>query len=130
MKSFKIYVAAPWVDKNLAAAAAEYLQKAGHTITRNWWDFDSTEDGLPESFLRECAKKDVEGVVDCDVVIVMNTQKSEGKAVEQGIAIALEKPIICITYGAKPSSNIFHNLSCYQHVTSLGAAVEALKQYV
>ena len=126
----RIYLAAPWVDRDLATAAAKKIEAVGHTITHPWWQYEGeNQQAESEAFLIACAKNDVIGVETADVVIVINTNKSEGKAVEQGIAIAHEKPIICITPGEKPTYNIFHHLSNYRHVKSLEEALDSLGQY-
>lgn len=126
----KIYLAGPWVERKIMPELALLLESNGHTITHPWWNYEGEDQNTetPE-FLRQCAKQDVAGVENCDAVIVINTAKSEGKAVEQGLAIAFEKPIICVTPGEKPSSNIFHYLSSYQHVKTFSEAIEGLKQY-
>jgi nucleoside 2-deoxyribosyltransferase len=127
----RIYLAGPWVERGVIRELSAELTTAGHTITHPWWDYEG-EDQHAESpeFLRDCAKLDVEAVYQCDAVVVWNTQKTEGKAVEQGLAIAWDKPIVCITPGQPPSSNIFHYLHNYVHVKSMAEAVEALKQYM
>lgn len=127
----RIYLAAPWVDRDLAQRYAKFIESKGHVITHPWWNYEGADQTLEsEEFLKDCAKHDVAGVETADVVIVLNTNKSEGKAVEQGLAIAFEKPIICMTPGAAPTHNIFHHLSNYRHVKTMEQAVDALQQYV
>jgi nucleoside 2-deoxyribosyltransferase len=125
----RVYVAGPWVDRESAKEFAARLEARGHVITHPWWLYEGeNQDNEPKEFLQQCAKQDVEGVRTADAIIVLNTFKSEGKAVEQGLAIAFEKPIICMTPGEKPSSNVFHYLtSFYNHVTSPEAAINALE---
>lgn len=127
--SKRIYVAAPWVDRDSAKSVAELLRSKGHVITHSWWNYEG-ENQSNESydFLRGCATQDYFGVTTADLVLVLNSFKSEGKAVEQGIAIATGKPIICITGDVKPSSNIFHYLPCYRHVKTLEEALEVISE--
>jgi nucleoside 2-deoxyribosyltransferase len=127
MMSKRVYVAGPWVDRFNAANIADAVSVMGHTITHNWWAYEGEGEHTESlEFLRKCAEMDVEAVRTADVVVVLNTYKSEGKAAEQGIAIALGKPIIVITPGEKPSSNIFHYLPNYTHVTTVKEALEAI----
>lgn len=125
--SKRVYLAAPWVHKDQAAELSKILEANGHTITRKWWEHDSTleENATPE-FLTNCAVEDRDGVYNADVLVVWNTAKSEGKAVEQGLAIAKGIPVIVVTPGEKPSSNIFHYLPTYKHVTNFAQALEAI----
>lgn len=97
----KIYLAAPWVCKNEAAYFAGKLEKAGHTITEKWWYHPEVEsypnaDGSPSdrTDLIAQAQKDITGVRYADVVVVLQLERSEGKAWEQGLAWAEKKPII------------------------------------
>jgi nucleoside 2-deoxyribosyltransferase len=122
-----VYVAAPWLDREFAGSVAAKLEDKGYIITHKWWKYEGEGEHLEsEEFLRNCAENDVYGVKAADVVLVINTIKSEGKAAEQGIAIALGKPIVCFTPGEKPTSNIFHHLPCYKHVKTLDEALEAV----
>ena len=123
----KIYVAAPWVHREAAEGLAKILEINGYTVTHPWWKYEGEgEHKESNEMLTKFALADVEGVVTADYVVVLNTAKSEGKAVEQGIAITEGIPIICITPGEKPSSNIFHYLPCYVHVKSIDEALEYL----
>lgn len=110
-----IYIAAPWKDRELMPTIGDQFERASFVITHKWW---LTED-IPEaerstSLLAEQAQKDYEGVRDANLLILLNTAKSEGKAVEQGIAIALQKKVIAIgKRGDGTSSNVFHYLPNY-----------------
>lgn len=124
----RIYVAGPWIDREKVIPIADKLESLGYTITHKWWEYEgkNQNDETPE-FLRECAVSDVNGVATADVVLVYNSAKSEGKAVEQGLAIALKVPIVCINPGEiKPSSNIFHYLPVYTHVKTIEEALEVI----
>lgn len=135
----RIYLAGPWVHRDKMPEIADSINKAGHTITHPWWKYEGSsdpnkygdnvtafEDSLSEDFLRSCAELDVMGVKTADAVIVYNSAKSEGKATEQGIAIALGKPVIVVTPAEKPTSNVFHYLPNYTHVTTVEDAIAAI----
>jgi len=123
----KIYIAGPWVHRHDMPAIAAKLERAGHTITHRWWEFEGDENNLTKKFLFECALKDVHGVLSADVVVVINSAKSEGKATEQGIAIAEEKPIIVIGKQGEHSKNIFHYLALYSFVNTVEDAIKKLE---
>jgi nucleoside 2-deoxyribosyltransferase len=106
-QQFSIYVAGPWKHRDDVSAIAAQFEAAGFAISHRWWDFDGND--ADSTYLRECAVKDVLGVMGSDVLVVVNAEMSEGKAVETGIAIALDKPIVII--GER--SNIFHHLNVY-----------------
>lgn len=107
----RIYVAAPWTHKADAARVAAGLEAAGHEITKRWWEHREvphylTDDDSNDAELRQQAVEDVQGVLDADVFVLLNYEKSEGKAVETGIALAAGVPIIVV--GQR--SNLFHYL--------------------
>lgn len=123
----RIYIAAPWKDKLLMPAIADRVEGAGHEITHKWW---LVED-VPESvrtvqLLREQAIKDITGVKTADLVLVLNTAKSEGKSLEQGVAIGDNKPIVIVGKRGEFSMNVFHYLDNYRWVETVGEALEIL----
>lgn len=75
------------------------------------------------------ALKDLQGVLKANLLIVLNTAKSEGKATEQGIAIADGKPIIAVGERGVVTSNIFHYLMNYRWVKTIEDAVELAKAW-
>ena len=127
----KLYIAAPWVDRAYASAVATEFERAGHTITHKWWDVDSTHepptmsslhDAYSHEFLCDQALEDIRGVLACEVFILLDTRKSEGKAVEQGIALITGKPILAIGICGSESLNVFHHLPCYTWVPTIDMA--------
>lgn len=124
----KIYLAAPWIDRNFMKEFAQMFEQAGFTITHKWWLTEPMGEGTgKEEILKSYAIKDRQGVLDCDILVVLNTSKSEGKAVEQGIAMEHNKPIIAIgKLGDGTSVNVFHYLDCYTWVPTVDKAIEEL----
>lgn len=114
MGSMSIYIAAPWVARDLARVFASHCADRGIVVTHPWWDYEGkfTETNK----MAEFAQLDVDGVKRADMVVLLNTAKSEGKAVEQGLAIAWGKPIIAVGEIGEQSMNIFHHLPCYTWV--------------
>lgn len=124
----KIYLAAPFKDRAIMQAAyADTIEAKGHTITHKWWNTEDVAEAVrTDLFNRERASEDVQGVLDCDLMILINSAKSEGKALEQGIAIAEGKPIIAIGKRGEHSQNVFHYLSNYIWVDDLFQALTTL----
>ena len=123
----KVYVAAPWINKDEARAAAERLEAAGHTITKRWWEHREvpgylTDDHSNDAELTQQAIEDVDGVLASHVFVLLNLGKSEGKAVETGIAIMQNLPIFVI--GGK--SNLFHYFPGVREVDTLDDVIAAL----
>ena len=120
----KIYLAAPWVKRNYARAWGEKLVGAGFELTRRWWDEEAADDDFDT--LKEHALGDLYAVCEADVVVVLNYEKSEGKAVETGAALISGIPVIVVTEG-RPRSNIFQTL-CTE-VTSVDDAVQLIRSW-
>ena len=116
----RIYIAAPWAHKGDMPEIAAKFMGLGATITHAWWE---TPDGKDPDYLRECAEADVEGVKTADLVVVINSAKSEGKSFEQGIAVANEKPIIIVGKLGEHSKNVFHHLTNYRWVDTVQDAL-------
>jgi len=123
----KIYVAAPWKEREKASEYAGKIRDLGHTITHEWWRFENVPEGnRNDEFHRICAIVDSYGVRDADVVVLLNSMKSEGKAVEQGIAIALGKKIIAVGKRGEHSKNVFHYMDNYIWVDDFDRALALL----
>ena len=122
-----VYIAAPWVRKAEAISAGREIEAAGHIVTSRWFyhgdggnAMDSTGITQPIENIREQAWEDIEDVCSSDVLVVLNLEKSEGKAVETGIAIASNIPIVSVG----PRSNIFQTLG--YEVETIQGAIEVL----
>lgn len=107
---------------------AAQFEAAGHTLTERWWEHVDIP-GYPNNVtaagfnaLEDQSTLDYLGVVYADVLVVLNTERSEGKAVETGIAIALLKPIILV--GSR--TNIFHFIPSVYPVRDVRAAIRKL----
>lgn len=129
-----IYLAAPWRDKEVAREAGRKLISAGHTITEPWWDHTDVN-GLDEfaDELRRQAYADLRGVGGADVFVLLNTGKSEGKAVELGYALACKEAtgfpdILLVGKRGEHSSNVFHFLDEVNLFPSVEAVIDYLEQ--
>lgn len=97
----KVYIAAPWVEKARAIEVGERFKAEGHTVTSRWFHHegqanDSTGKNSPNWRIVKQANEDIKDVLKADALVVLNLQKSEGKAVETGIAIARGIPVISV----------------------------------
>src|SRR3990167_3400801 len=109
----KVYVSAPWPDRDQATLAAHQLRAKGFEVTSRWLTHDGdSQNGMdiaPER-LQAAALRDIEDVLNSHVMILLNTQsrghETSGKAVEMGIALVTCKGIIVV--GER--TNIFHHL--------------------
>ncbi len=125
----RVYLAATWAERASMPLVAAQLELAGHSITHRWWEFeDDPVDNYPSNqdseALTNHAINDFIGVVQAEVVVLVNSAVSEGKAVETGIAIAGNKPIVLV--GTR--SNLFHYLPNVHVVATVDAAVELLAE--
>jgi nucleoside 2-deoxyribosyltransferase len=107
----KVYVAAPWKRKAEAIEAGRQLEAAGFEVTSTWFTHEGDPNDpsgklSPISVVRQQAKEDIKDVLRAHYVVVLNLQKSEGKAVETGIAIHAGIPFISV--GER--SNVFQTL--------------------
>lgn len=116
----RVYLAAPWALRDTARNYAAIIAERGHILTHNWWDIDG-DGSEDEIFLRDCAHTDVLGVLSADVIVVVQGVVSEGKAVEQGIAIANAIPVIII---GEKRTNVFQYLKWFTLVPDLATALE------
>lgn len=109
----KVYIAAPWVRRSEAIEIGKLFEAAGIEVTSRWFFHkttgdpnDSTGVTSPLLTIQLQAFEDIADVRRADALVVLNLQKSEGKAVETGIAIAVGIPVISV--GKR--SNIFQAL--------------------
>ncbi len=111
----RVYLAGVFVEKDTMPRMAAAIEAAGHSITHKWWEVESKPYGeRTDAEKCEQAMLDVSGVRNADAIILINSSKSEGKAVEQGIAIAKGIPIFAVGTKGEHSKNIFHWLPNYR----------------
>jgi nucleoside 2-deoxyribosyltransferase len=118
----KVYVAAPWVRKAEARQVANTLLSEGHDVISRWlWLHGDSDD--PVTLANE-AQNDIDDLDAADVLLLVNLEQSEGKAVETGVMLAQGKPVVVI--GGR--SNIFHHLPRIHHVHTIDQAINRLKE--
>lgn len=103
----KVYIAGRYEDRfNLNHWAKHLERMTDHQVISTW--HSQTRDSLP---FEECASeafKDLKEIYACDIFIVDTTDfnKSGGRWVEMGVAMAAKKRVIAVG----PVANIFVNL--------------------
>ena len=126
MRRLQVYLAAPWAHKHEAQRVVWWLKRHEISITSRWLDFvgDSTDPVV----LRREATRDWEDLSRSDVLVLLNMALSEGKAVEQGLALAWGKPIIGMP---GPAHNIFHHLPApaYTWVPTIDEVLKILRRH-
>jgi nucleoside 2-deoxyribosyltransferase len=109
----RIYLAGPWARREEVREARKAFLAAGIEVNAQWLDVPDiaqagqtveTQEHLYD--LRAEAQRDLDDIAKSDAMVVMNLEKSEGKAVEQGIAIAQGLPLVVV--GRR--SNVFQYL--------------------
>lgn len=130
----KIYVAAPWAEKQCARKAATVLTEAGHVITSDWLnegerDYGNGYYGALDHRcsdhavdLQERAIQDISDIRQSEAMVLLNAHKSEGKTVETGMAIILGIPVFVV---GKPT-NVFHYLDLVRCYDSLEEVINAI----
>lgn len=81
-----VYVAAPWTHRVFAAAFANMLPFPQYRHLHSWWSDDPREGDIAGWI--KCAVSDLMASSSCDIFILLNLDKSEGKSVETGLALA------------------------------------------
>lgn len=117
----RVYIAAPWTHKPAAIAAAVAFEQAGFTVTKRWWEHRDTTD-IEELAIQ--AIEDIAGVFNANWFVLLNLEKSEGKAVETGLALAYGTPIIVV---GKPT-NLFHYLPGTRFADTVEDAIQTIQQ--
>jgi hypothetical protein len=93
-----VYVAANpgrgFCDRDAVVEVMSQVRAAGHTITHDWLLERATEDG-PDGRQR-AAIMDLEGVRQCDVLLLVYSETGKGIFTEFGAALAWNKHIIVV----------------------------------
>jgi len=112
----KVYVAAPWKHRKIAQSVASLLEAVGFTVVSRWLA------GHEDRALSQYAREDLADLEQCHALLLLNIELSEGKAFEQGYAMALDIPIVAV---GRPSM-VFHHLP-YIWVETYSEAIAALR---
>jgi hypothetical protein len=119
-----IYVAAPWIHKDQARYAVEFFRSAGLSVSSTWVDVPDSND---PGYLEKEAMRDWLEIQDAKVLVLLNLSRSEGKAIEIGMALSLGIPIIGV---GKPSAVFHHLTKHFVWVDTLGEALVEVKRVI
>ena len=131
----RVYLAAAWIKGGDALVARDQLVRAGIDVTSRWLErvkgntdpaYDYTKDPnytAPDAKVE--ATKDIEDIEGADAVVVLNSAKSEGKAVEQGVALMLGIPIIVV--GERSNTFQYFDPPKVTVVANMDEAIEVLR---
>lgn len=132
----RLYIAAPWVRRDDARQAMNALHLAGHDITAHWITRSVETDDLPT--LRREAIEDLQDIERAEGFVILNLDKSEGKATELGFVLGwnrvanahtdmwwmeTEKPIYLVGLRTR---NLFYHLPCIQQFDTLDRLIDEI----
>ena len=106
----KVYVAGKFEDRFEIRTVMNRLRAVGHEVTHDWTYEDPGDlqgDALA-SFLTHCAEADMNGVLEADILVLINHKLAFGAAAEMGMAIAWGKVVYVV--GPEIRDNIFFHL--------------------
>ncbi len=129
--AIKFYIASSIKNKDKVQDVFNALITKGHEVTTDWTltdDIPEDERGLKKDYMRSIAKRDFEGIRECDVFILLSAP-SEGRSmyVELGLAIAMYeatgKPSVFVV-GSDNKESVFYFHPAVQCVGSLDETLE------
>jgi hypothetical protein len=127
----KVYVAAKYEERHLLVKPLlAVLRVAGHEITHDWTNEDDA--GLAEPDLSAyhalCARDDLRGASECDVLVLLPHEKGRGLWVEVGCALAMGRRVLVVgDPGDAKTRCIFLNGPLVRWVPNCAQVVNALK---
>jgi nucleoside 2-deoxyribosyltransferase len=110
------------------------LQTMGHEITFDWTIHDAAGKTPEElvGYLQTCAEQDATGVVQADLLFLIDHPACKGAYTELGLAAALDKHIIVVGAVNSPvtgmKQNIFMHLPEVIHVADVPAGIAEVKR--
>ncbi len=121
----RIYVAGRFEEKASVKVIQNMLREAGHTITFDWTNEDSSgKSGKARiDYLKLQALSDELGVQACDVFVLLHDDNCRGGFIELGMALAYEKIVIVICGRNRPHPVIFYHDPSIHHFDTIESAV-------
>lgn len=129
----KVFVSGQLEEKERIRSVFDRLIERGFSVTHDWTRTDDLQDKLGNPV--ECgrrAEKDIRGVMECDLYILMSDNQRVGKGmyVELGAALALHsstnRPEICVV-GPMNHLSIFYlhpNVKSFNSIEELFVAID------
>lgn len=119
----RVYLAAPFVERDTARVAKAFLQGAGHEVTSRWIDYHTAEPLGPDESRGE-AEADIDDIEQADVLVALDGYPcSTGRNFEIGYAVARGKSVILV---APKPHHIFNHLVSVTVVPTLEEAATLL----
>jgi hypothetical protein len=137
MAGVKVYVAAPWVHKEDAKVVARQFEAAGFEISSRWHDkhHEGPDQDKDHTILAQEATDDIHDIINSNGMVVLQLEKSEGKAFEQGFILAasqftgMNNKIIVVTPDGT-RGNVFQYLNeIYTVVPDVDSALQEMKTW-
>ena len=127
-RKLRAYLAAPWVWKEAAKEAKILFEEAGFDVTSRWIEYHGDTDDPTE--LEQEAINDLEDIYFADGMVVLQLEKSEGKAFEQGAAIHMLANKIIVVSPAGVRGNVFQYLThCFTFVKTIDEAIKEARTW-
>lgn len=106
----KIYTAATFSEQQRIRQHKERLIQLGHSVVATWLEEQLKPDGMTEAqFERKMAMKDLQEVMAADCLVLDVNEKSGGKMIETGFALAHHKLLYVV--GTPAPHSIFLTLA-------------------
>jgi len=126
----KVYVAAKFEEKDRVRLIYKRCRENGLEVTCDWTVEDDTGMVGEErrAYHQKCAQADLDGVRNCDVLILLPHEHGKGMYFEMGAAIALGKRVIVVGQDSDDSHKpcIFCKLPQVKWMPDIwGAIIEA-----
>lgn len=121
----KFYVASRTNRSSDVKALIATLTEHGHTVTHDWTNFEfELNRPYPADIARLCAEKDLVGVQDADVFILLSDESGSGMYVELGYALATNTRIYSV--GEHNGYTVFQFLPAVKRVATISEVLEDL----
>lgn len=126
----KFYIAAPFNQREEVKEIYDRIRNLGHQITTDWTNHKYIKPyNTNQQLSRKYAQEDLEGVLSCDVFVLLSDGESQGRNTELGMAIALHrvfgKPSIYII-GESNLDSMFYFSRGINRKTSLDQVLDEL----
>jgi len=111
----KFYIAAPFNQREQVKEIYSRLIALGHEISEDWTNHEYIKPyNTNQQLARKYSQEDLEGVLNCDVFVLLSDGESQGRNTELGMAIALHrifgKPSIYIVGDSKFDSMFYFSI--------------------
>jgi nucleoside 2-deoxyribosyltransferase len=121
----KFYVATTLSNADQAKIAINRLSDFGHEVSYDW----TTHGFAPVEVRKEIAAKELQGVIDADVLFVI-WPGGGGTHIEMGVAISLNKPIIFVAPESLEREVSFYQLDNVLRMSEMSKAIEVAHKHL